>query len=77
MFTLLVNDMPQHVESSVKLFADDTKLYSWVPVQADAPLQAEIISLMKWSEEWLLPFNVAKCRVMYTWATKNQKGHAS
>ena len=65
LFTLFVNDMPQHVESSIKLFADDTKLYSRVPVQTDAPLQADIISLMKWSEEWLLPFNVTKCRVMH------------
>ena len=64
LFTLFVNDMPQQVSSCVKLFADDTKLYRRV-TNGSAELQADIDALVKWSKEWLLPFNNTKCRVMH------------
>ena len=64
LFTLFVNDMPQQVSSCVKLFADDTKLYRRV-TNGSTELQADIDALVKWSKEWLLPFNSTKCRVMH------------
>ena len=56
--------MPQQVSSCVKLFADDTKLYRRV-TNGSTELQADIDALVKWSKEWLLPFNSTKCRVMH------------
>ena len=64
LFTLFVNGMPQQVSSCVKLFADDTKLYRRV-TNGSTELQADIDALVKWSKEWLLPFNSTKCRVMH------------
>ena len=56
--------MPSQVTSSIKLFADDTKLYCRVPDDG-AGLQADIDALLRWSEKWLLPFNASKCKVMH------------
>ena len=64
LFTIFVKDMPTQVTNSIKLFADDTKLYCRMP-DGGAGLQADIDALVKWSEKWLLPFNVSKCRVMH------------
>ena len=48
------------------MYAADTKLYGQVPSLDDArKLQHDLDTLNKWSEEWLLKFNVAKCRVMH------------
>ena len=64
LFTIFVNDMPAQVTNSIKLFADDTKLNCRMP-DGGASLQVDIDALVKWSEKWLLPFNVSKCRVMH------------
>ena len=64
LFTIFVNDMPAQVTNSIKLFADDTKLYSRIP-DGHAGLQADIDALQRWSEKWLLPFNISKCKVMH------------
>ena len=64
LFTVFVNDIPTQVDSSVQLFADDTKLYRRVSGTTDN-LQADIDALVNWSEEWLLPFNSSKCKVMH------------
>ena len=64
LFTIFVNDMPWEVSSSIKLFADDTKLYRRVP-RGDDDLQADIDALVRWSTKWLLPFNASKCTVMH------------
>lgn len=63
LFTIFVNDVPTQVTNSVMLFADDTKLYCRAP--GTARLQDDIDALMRWSEKWLLSFNVSKCRVMH------------
>lgn len=67
LFTIYVNDLPNCVSSSVKLFADDTKVYCRVPQpQLSAlPLQHDLDALVEWSERWLLKFNVSKCKVMH------------
>ena len=68
LFVLYVNDLPDIVESKVKLFADDTKLYS--RVQKDDPegsdtIQNDLTNLEDWSDTWLLRFNAAKCKCMH------------
>ena len=66
MFLIYINDLPDSVLTSVKMFADDSKLYG----PADSPdsrqlLQDDLHRLSRWSEQWQLPFNVSKCKVLH------------
>ena len=63
LFIIFVNDLPEAVGNVCKLFADDCKLYSNIKSPVDQmELQEDIDRLCKWSETWLLKFNVAKCK---------------
>ena len=47
----------------VKLFTDDTKLYSVINNQQEAEeLQTDFDNICMWSEKWLLNFNIGKCK---------------
>ena len=48
-----------------KLFADDCKLYKNIKSEADQrELQEDINRLCQWSKDWLLGFNIKKCKVV-------------
>ncbi|XP_072014972.1 uncharacterized protein [Amphiura filiformis] len=66
LFILYINDLPQHVNSSIQMFADDTKIFTAVdtPESADK-LQSDIDKLQIWSAKWLLRFNAGKCKTMH------------
>lgn len=61
--TIFINDLPDIVQSTCKVFADDTKLYD-VP-QRYQTIQNDIDNLQKWSDKWNLYFNVSKCKVLH------------
>lgn len=66
LFVIFINDLPDHIRSSVKIFADDTKLY----YPASTPdytqiLQRDIHAVVEWSSQWQLPFNTSKCSVLH------------
>ena len=69
LFLLFVNDIPAIIQSStsqVKLFADDTKIYSPINTHEDGKkLQADLLKLVEWSHKWQLPFNQDKCKVIH------------
>ena len=66
LFLLFVNDLPQWITSSLKMFADDTKLWHNIGKESDSQrLQNDLDSLIKWSTEWQLKFNPSKCKVMH------------
>ena len=66
LFLIYVNDLPEVVSSTVKLFVDDTELYRAIENEEDKiQLQEDLNNLQRWSEKWLLPFNVAKCKVLH------------
>jgi len=66
LFLLFVNDLPDWVKSSIKMFADDTKLWSTIRSASDGKmLQDDLNSLKNWSDKWLLKFNPEKCKVMH------------
>ncbi len=58
LFLIYINDLPEVVKNSVKMFADDAKIFSKVNNIEDASnLQTDINSLLFWSEKWQLTFN--------------------
>ena len=65
LFLIYVNDLPDYVKSSCKIFVDDTKIYAKVGNMADVEkIQKGIDELVEWSRTWLLNFNAGKCKVM-------------
>ena len=47
------------------MFADDSKLYRVIQDKSDVlALQEDLDLLDTWSNDWLLKFNVAKCKIM-------------
>ena len=65
LFVIYINDLPDVVSSNVLLFADDTKIFRQVTTKDDAlQLQQDIDALSRWSDDWLLKFNIKKCHVL-------------
>ena len=62
LFLLYINDLPRHVSSKVKLYADDTLLYRVINTPNDISiLQADLNSLSQWAQKWQMTFNASKC----------------
>ena len=54
------------VESLTMMFEDDTKLYRPVNnIEDRDKIWGDIDSLMRWSANWQLCFNVSKCKVIH------------
>ena len=65
LFLLHINDLPQSVCSSVRLFADDCLLYKTITSMEDTlVLQRDLDSLKEWGSRWGMRFNVSKCNIM-------------
>ena len=66
LFTIFINDMPDIVESMMKLFADDAKIYKAIESVNDLTLiQDDINKLFEWSLKWQLPLNLQKCKCIH------------
>ena len=66
LFVIFINDLPDAVSSTIKIFADDTKIYRKVNNEQDRKiLQEDIEKLHKWVETWQLRFNASTCKVMH------------
>ena len=66
LFLIFINDLDCGILSSVLKFADDTKLFGIVNSLDDSQiLQNELGKLTDWSHDWLMAFNVDKCKVMH------------
>ena len=66
LFLIFVNELPDWIASSMKMFADDTKMWTTIDRLEDSKtLQAHLDKLVRWSEMWLLQFNAEKCKVMH------------
>ena len=65
LFVIYINDLPQHVQNEVRIFADDTKLFTESDqAEARATLQEDLDNLYNWSTDWLLKFHPEKCCTM-------------
>ena len=60
-----INDLPDNIRSSVRLFADDCVLNRNIKSPLDCHiLQDDLNSLDKWEMDWQMKFNVSKCHSM-------------
>ncbi|MEW8548097.1 MAG: reverse transcriptase family protein, partial [Candidatus Thiodiazotropha sp.] len=65
LFLLYINDLPERVSSTARLFADDSLLYRRIKSEQDQrALQEDLVNLEKWEEDWQMSFNPSKCEVI-------------
>ena len=65
LFVIYINDMPEEIESSIYLFADDTKFFRTLHTPDDHEvLQRDLDKLHNWSNDWRLRFHPDKCEVL-------------
>ena len=66
MFVVFINDLPDIVASTAKIFADDTKLFRTITsVQDHITLQEDLQKLSEWAAKWSMKFNYDKCKVLH------------
>ena len=61
-FLLYINDLPNNITSNMKLFADDTSLFSVVQNvnRTAAKLNSDLERIRLWACQWKMHFNVEK-----------------
>ena len=65
LFLLYINDIAEDLDSTVRLFADDTIVYLAVKNSDDADsLQNDLHKLGRWEKKWLMEFHPDKCQVL-------------
>ena len=78
LFLLYVDDIPDWMKNSIRMFADDTKIWKKIGYEQDAlDLQEDLNRLQQWSDKWLLQFNTDKCKVMHIGHKYNTKYYLS
>ena len=71
LFLLYINDLPQTIQSEVRLFADDTAVYLSIGSSDDKDtLQADLDTLQEWERAWDMEFNPSKCQVLHITRSK-------
>ena len=77
LFLCHINDLPQHVKSQVRMFADDCLLYRPIKTQHDQTLfQQDLNSLDTWANMWGMTFNPSKCYIMRNSRSRQPLQHA-
>ncbi|XP_065662573.1 uncharacterized protein LOC136085213 [Hydra vulgaris] len=73
LFILYINDLPESLKNTSKLYADDTKIMSISSSdELHNKLQCDLNSAYAWTQDWLLNFNIEKCLVMH-YGFKNKR----
>jgi len=66
LFLLYVNDLPAWIKNNIKMFADDTKIWSKISSDRDHYLlQENLDNIERWSQKWLMKLHPEKCKVMH------------
>ena len=72
LFLLFINDLPDCVQSSTRLFADDCILYRRIRNDKDAEiLQEDLNQLAEWEKKWGMAFHPDKCSTLRISRSKN------
>ena len=62
LFLLYINHISEDVNSTMRLFADDSVLYRHINNKADQDiLHQDLLKVFEWAERWDMKFNVTKC----------------
>ena len=66
LFIIFINDIVTEIQSTIKLFADDTSLYLIVddPTETAVLLNQDLTKIHEWSMKWLVKFNPEKTETM-------------
>jgi hypothetical protein len=65
LFLAYINDLPDNIHSTVRLFADDCVIYNNISSANDAKLlQNDLETLTTWERKWQMKFNCEKCFVL-------------
>ena len=65
LFLCYINDLPDHVTSKVRLYADNVLVYTTINSDCDSRnLQNDINKLLKWPMDWQMEFNPKKCNFL-------------
>ena len=59
LFLIFINNLPNNINSTVRLFTDDCVLYQNIRRSEDQQMD-DLNKLTQWEEAWLVKFNVAK-----------------
>lgn len=66
LFLIFINDLPEVIHASVKLFADDAKVYQVVTTREDIEhFQESIDNAVNWSITWQMFYNTKKCKHLH------------
>ena len=66
LFIVYINDITLEIESTIKLFADDTSMYSFMEDldQQATTLNSDLIKIREWALKWKVTFNKTKTELM-------------
>ena len=67
LFLVFINDLPENLESHVRLFADDSTLFVTAANSLDAAttLNNDLASINLWAKKWLVKFNPDKTESLF------------
>ena len=64
LFLVYINDMPENISSTTRLFADDAIVYRIIRSRKDQSLlQEDLDKLQDWEHNWLMQFDADKVRL--------------
>ena len=76
LFLVYINDMPEKISSTTRLFADDSLVYRIIRSKEDQTLLREDLDkLQEWERDWLMQFNADKCEVIRITNKRNPLAH--
>lgn len=65
LFLIYINDLPLHVSSNFRMFADDCVIYRTVTNPSDhILLQEDLDHILQWCDDWLMSLNPTKCKLI-------------
>lgn len=65
LFLIFINDLPNGISSSIRLFADDCVLYRRIAHRTDHEIiQSDLHQIESWCSNSLMKLNISKCKVM-------------
>ena len=66
-YYIFINDVTTHVDrnTTIKLFADDIKIYTDLPNISPTNLQTQLNNIHQWSSTWQMQISYSKCNIVH------------